>query len=201
METAESLRAKLESVRRQLGEKDTKLAALEADRQIPKSPERNQDLEANGMSSERPRYPLLAEEYRRYGRQMILPEIGLEGRSKPSYISQNLRHKSISPAERALTSPGQTKLKTSSILIIGIGGLGCPAATYLSASGIGTLGLIDGDVVEISNLHRQILHRTATVGKYKVDSAIESLSQYVSPILAFYSNYQTESPCQIRPHP
>lgn len=60
---------------------------------------------------------------------------------------------------------------------MGAGGLGCPAAQYLAGAGVGTIGLIDGDTVESSNLHRQVLHRTKNVGKYKVDSAIEALRE------------------------
>lgn len=63
------------------------------------------------------------------------------------------------------------------MLIIGVGGLGCPAACYLAGAGVGTLGLMDGDKVETSNLHRQILHKSATVGKPKVSSAIENLRE------------------------
>jgi adenylyltransferase/sulfurtransferase len=73
---------------------------------------------------------------------------------------------------------GQLKLRESSVLIVGAGGLGCPAAMYLAGAGVGTLGLIDGDIVERSNLHRQVLHRTKNVGKFKVDSAIEYLEEY-----------------------
>lgn len=58
------------------------------------------------------------------------------------------------------------------MLIIGAGGLGCPAAAYLAGSGVGTIGIVDGDEVEVSNLHRQIVHSTAKVGMKKVDSAI-----------------------------
>ncbi|PVI06655.1 hypothetical protein DM02DRAFT_552055 [Periconia macrospinosa] len=94
------------------------------------------------------RWPLSQGEYRRYGRQLIMPEIGLQG---------------------------QLKLKNASVLIIGVGGLGCPAASYLVGAGVGTLGLVDEDVVEESNLHRQILHSTARVGMSKVDSALVSL--------------------------
>lgn len=64
------------------------------------------------------------------------------------------------------------------MLIVGAGGLGCPAALYLTGAGVGTLGLVDGDEVDVSNLHRQVLHRTANVGKRKVDSAIEYLREY-----------------------
>lgn len=60
---------------------------------------------------------------------------------------------------------------------MGVGGLGCPAAAYLAGAGVGTIGLVDGDVVEMSNLHRQILHTTPKVGMYKVDSAIEYLNR------------------------
>ncbi|KAA8895900.1 hypothetical protein FN846DRAFT_784355 [Sphaerosporella brunnea] len=91
---------------------------------------------------------LTREEYLRYSRQLLLPQIGL---------------------------PGQTALKRSRVLIVGIGGLGSPAALYLAGAGIGTLGLIDHDVVETSNLHRQVLHRTSTIGLPKVLSAAKAL--------------------------
>lgn len=71
---------------------------------------------------------------------------------------------------------GQLCLKNASVLIIGLGGLGCPAAAYLVGAGVGTVGLVDGDVVEESNLHRQILHSTARVGMTKVDSARVALN-------------------------
>lgn len=72
---------------------------------------------------------------------------------------------------------GQLKLRSARVLLVGAGGLGCPAAQYLAGAGVGTIGLIDGDTVESSNLHRQVLHRTKNVGKYKVDSAIEALRE------------------------
>jgi len=87
---------------------------------------------------------LSRDEILRYSRHLLIPEVGLEG---------------------------QRKLKNSSILIVGTGGLGSPVALYLAAAGIGRLGLVDYDVVESSNLQRQVIHGTSTIGKLKVDSA------------------------------
>ncbi|MCU0423995.1 MAG: molybdopterin-synthase adenylyltransferase MoeB [Candidatus Kapabacteria bacterium] len=84
----------------------------------------------------------------RYSRHLLLPEVGFEG---------------------------QQRLKEAKILVIGAGGLGSPAALYLAAAGIGTLGIADGDVVELSNLQRQILHSTQNIGKSKVSSAVEHI--------------------------
>ena len=92
---------------------------------------------------------LSKDEIARYSRHLILPEVGMEG---------------------------QKKLKAASILLIGAGGLGSPLALYLAAAGIGRLGLVDFDVVEESNLQRQIIHGTKDVGKLKVDSAKESIN-------------------------
>lgn len=93
---------------------------------------------------------LTADEKVRYARQIQMPEIGLRG---------------------------QLRLQGAHIAVVGAGGLGSPAAIYLAAAGIGTLSLIDDDVVDLSNLHRQILHRTAGIGKSKVGSAKEFLGQ------------------------
>ena len=60
---------------------------------------------------------------------------------------------------------------------MGVGGLGCPAAAYLAAAGVGNIGLADGDTVELSNLHRQILHTTQRIGMEKVESAFQQLRQ------------------------
>ena len=87
---------------------------------------------------------LTNEEVARYSRHLILPEVGYEG---------------------------QQKLKAAKVLCVGTGGLGAPLALYLAAAGVGTVGLVDFDTVDASNLQRQIIHSTATVGKLKVDSA------------------------------
>ena len=71
---------------------------------------------------------------------------------------------------------GQKKLARAKVLVIGAGGLGSPASLYLAAAGIGTIGLVDGDVVDLSNLQRQILHSTTTVGKPKVESGQKTLA-------------------------
>jgi sulfur-carrier protein adenylyltransferase/sulfurtransferase len=87
---------------------------------------------------------LSSEEKQRYSRHLILPEFGLEG---------------------------QQKLKTSSVLLIGAGGLGSPLALYLAAAGIGRIGIVDFDVVDVTNLQRQVLHGTGDVGRPKLESA------------------------------
>ena len=84
------------------------------------------------------------EEILRYSRHLLIPEVGLEG---------------------------QRKLKNSSALIVGTGGLGSPVSLYLAAAGVGRIGLVDYDVVDSSNLQRQIIHGTSTIGKLKVESA------------------------------
>jgi molybdopterin/thiamine biosynthesis adenylyltransferase/rhodanese-related sulfurtransferase len=96
-----------------------------------------------GYSVEQPK-TLSKEQRERYGRHLLLPEIGLEG---------------------------QTKLLDAKVLLLGAGGLGSPTALYLAAAGVGTLGIVDDDVVDLSNLQRQVIHSTATVGTPKVDSA------------------------------
>lgn len=89
---------------------------------------------------------LTKEEYGRYSRHIILPEVGLEG---------------------------QKRLKAASVLCIGTGGLGSPLLLYLAAAGVGRIGIVDFDVVDSSNLHRQIIHGTSGVGKPKIESAKE----------------------------
>ena len=92
--------------------------------------------------------PMTQDQIQRYSRHFLLPQVG---------------------------DKGQRKLLRSKVLLIGAGGLGSPTAFYLAAAGVGTLGLMDGDTVDITNLQRQILHTTADVGKPKVESATRTL--------------------------
>lgn len=91
---------------------------------------------------------ITAEEKERYSRQLLIPEWGEEA---------------------------QEKLKVAKVLIIGAGGLGSPASLYLTAGGVGTIGIVDGDTVDRSNLQRQIIHGTGNLGQPKVESAAETL--------------------------
>ncbi len=67
------------------------------------------------------------------------------------------------------------------MLVVGVGGLGCPAALYLAAAGVGQLGLLDYDQVELNNLHRQVLHTESAAGGSKVQSALQSINRYSQP--------------------
>src|SRR6202050_1725239 len=95
------------------------------------------------------------DEILRYSRHLIMPEVAMEG---------------------------QKKLKAAKVLTIGAGGLGSPLALYLAAAGVGTLGLVDFDVVDYTNLQRQIIHSTADVGRKKLDSAADKLTG-INPFL------------------
>ena len=92
---------------------------------------------------------LTPEQRERYSRHLLIPEIGLEG---------------------------QTKLLESKVLLLGAGGLGSPTALYLAAAGVGTLGVVDDDEVDLSNLQRQVIHTTDRIGVPKVDSAEQSIN-------------------------
>ncbi len=91
-----------------------------------------------------PSKPFSADELERYARHIVLPEIG---------------------------GPGQQKLKAARVLVLGAGGLGAPVLQYLAAAGVGAIGIVDDDTVSLSNLQRQVIHDTGSVGVAKVDSA------------------------------
>ena len=93
---------------------------------------------------------LTKEEILRYSRHLIIPEVGIEG---------------------------QQKLKAAKVLLIGAGGLGAPLGLYLAAAGVGRIGLVDFDVVDFTNLQRQVIHSTADVGRNKIDSAAEKMKR------------------------
>ena len=111
-------------------------------------------------------------EYLRYSRHLLIPEVGLEG---------------------------QRKLKAASVLLVGSGGLGSPVALYLAAAGVGHIGVVDYDVVDDSNLQRQIIHDSERVGKLKVESARErmlALNPYIQ-VDAFNEVFSSENARQI----
>ena len=107
------------------------------------------------LTEARPEAVLSNEEILRYSRHLIMPEVGMEG---------------------------QQKLKAAKVLCIGAGGLGSPLALYLTAAGVGTLGIVDFDVVDYTNLQRQIIHTTNDVGRKKLESAAEKLKA-INPFL------------------
>lgn len=110
------------------------------------SPTKPAKQEAAARADELPE--LTSDELRRYGRHLVLPQVGAEG---------------------------QRRLKNARVLLVGAGGLGSPAALYLSAAGVGTLGLVDFDVVDITNLQRQVIHGTSDLGRPKLDSASDRI--------------------------
>src|ERR1700739_3113441 len=101
-----------------------------------------------GYPVEMPR-PLTAEQRERYSRHLLLPEVGIEG---------------------------QIKLLDAKVLLLGAGGLGSPTALYLAAAGVGTLGIVDNDAVDLSNLQRQVIHSSERIGVPKVDSAEQTIT-------------------------
>ena len=102
---------------------------------------------AGGMTAAAP--VLSNDEILRYSRHLIMPEVGMEG---------------------------QVKLKKASVLMIGTGGLGAPLGLYLAAAGIGRIGIVDFDVVDMTNLQRQVIHGTKDIGRPKLDSAAERMT-------------------------
>src|SRR5262245_10397074 len=111
------------------------------------------DFSLETLTARAARTPLSSQESARYSRHLIMPEVGMDG---------------------------QKRLKASSVLLIGAGGLGSPLALYLAAAGVGRIGLVDFDVVDFSNLQRQVLHGTPDVGRPKLHSARDRL-QAINP--------------------
>lgn len=136
---------KIEHLKKEIAQREAELAELRA-RLAAEETLRCADSEKH--DDEEWKWPLEEHDYQRYSRQMIVPNFGLQG---------------------------QLHVKHAKVLVVGAGGLGCPAAAYLAGAGVGTLGLVDGDVVEVSNLHRQVAHSTGRVGMMKVDSAVAYL--------------------------
>lgn len=130
---------------------------------------------------------LTHDEYHRYGRQMIVPQCGFEG---------------------------QLRLKRARVLVVGAGGLGCPALMYLAGAGVGKIGIVDGDTVDESNLHRQVMHTTELVGEFKVESArqfirklnpnvsVQTYAERLSPVNAFgiFEDYDLVLDCTDSPY-
>src|SRR5467141_2307136 len=107
------------------------------------------------MAVATPPIALNKDEILRYSRHLILPEVGMEG---------------------------QLKLKNAKVLMVGAGGLGAPLGLYLAASGIGRIGIVDFDVVDFTNLQRQVIHGTKDVGRKKLDSAADSMKD-INPFM------------------
>src|SRR5213594_2118236 len=98
----------------------------------------------------KPAASLSNEEILRYSRHLIMPEVGMEG---------------------------QLRLKNAKVLLVGTGGLGAPLGLYLAAAGVGRIGIVDFDVVDFTNLQRQVIHGTSDVGRKKLDSAADSMHE------------------------
>ncbi|XP_026860616.2 adenylyltransferase and sulfurtransferase MOCS3 [Electrophorus electricus] len=144
------------ALKKQLIEKDMEIAALKKKLgQIQKANSLLTDLQDKVSALSPLKNTLTNDDILRYSRQLLLPELGVKG---------------------------QMSLSNTSVLVVGCGGLGCPLAQYLAAAGIGRLGLLDYDEVELSNLHRQVLHTEKTRGLPKALSAAHALSRLNSRV-------------------
>ncbi|KAG8093858.1 hypothetical protein GUJ93_ZPchr0012g20780 [Zizania palustris] len=174
-ERRETLVVELERLRAEREELDSRIRTLES--QLEASSAAGGDAAGAGAAAAAcPRRPgngftpydgLSADMIHRYSRHLLLPDFGVEG---------------------------QRKLSRSSILVIGAGGLGSPVALYLAACGVGCLGIVDGDDVELNNLHRQIIHKEAYVGLSKVKSAADTCREINSSIMVV-EYHHTLKPC------
>ncbi|KAM9928440.1 hypothetical protein OXX80_010013 [Metschnikowia pulcherrima] len=140
------METEIENLRKKVAELEAENRRLKGEQLTENSAENNVLVNETDTA-----LPMSLEEYRRYGRQMIVPGFG--------------------------SLESQLKLRNAKVLVIGAGGLGCPALLYLCGAGIGKIGILDNDVVDESNLHRQVLHTTTSVGKLKCDSAKEYLQR------------------------
>ncbi|XP_016300666.1 adenylyltransferase and sulfurtransferase MOCS3-like [Sinocyclocheilus anshuiensis] len=146
------------SLKTQLWEKEREIAALK--KKLDQSEKGNSILtelqeKVTNLSPLKSNTTLNNDDIMRYSRQLLLPELGVKG---------------------------QVAISNLSVLVVGCGGLGCPVAQYLAAAGIGRLGLLDYDVVELSNLHRQVLHTELTQGQPKALSAAQAISRLNSTV-------------------
>ncbi|KAK2009702.1 ThiF family protein [Colletotrichum eremochloae] len=155
---------KIEDLRRKIADTTLELQNL---KQELEQAEREAQEEAQNAPTQPWKWPLQPADYERYGRQLIIPNVGV--------------------------IVGQLRLKESKVLIIGAGGLGCPAAAYIAGAGAGTVGLVDGDVVEVSNLHRQVAHSADRVGMPKVESAIAYLKG-LNPLVTYRTHKEHLTP-------
>ncbi len=115
---------------------------------------------------------LTEDQIKRYSRQILLREVGEEG---------------------------QIRLLSAKILLVGIGGLGCPAGLYLASAGVGTIGIVDSDSVDLSNIHRQVLHTTKDLGRLKTDSARDAIMR-INPdinVITFQERFAPENAIDI----
>ncbi|KAI9594110.1 hypothetical protein BDF19DRAFT_445987 [Syncephalis fuscata] len=144
----QKLKTELEFLRNENTALKTRIQLLES--QLEAATATAIETEATATVTHDENRPLTNGEIRRYGRQLILPNIGVSG---------------------------QLRLKQARVLVVGAGGLGAPALLYLSAAGIGQLGIIDHDTVDIGNLHRQVIHNERRVGRSKAESAAETVRQ------------------------